>query len=242
MTHKQSEVWHNLGLVDADWAVLTEPGRRWGGWAGSLEEFYESGRKDVTEMLALAASPARGRVLDFGSGTGRLSFALAEKFGAVTAADVSDSMLNKLERRARAGGRTNITPVHVSNLLSQPPHDLCISLLVLQHLETYTRLERAVQCMVQSLAPAGRLIIEVPERALTLGARLQPRYRLYRGARRLGISSAALQNQGISGISMLTVSRERMARLMDNCNVAVVSLTERWAPDYLYIRYVGLLS
>ena len=97
------QVWEALGDEDPDWAVLTQPGRRHGGWTDELDAFYESGRAEVADVLASLPDPyGTQRAMDWGSGTGRLTFALLDTFEQVTAVDVSRSMLSTLVDRAAA--------------------------------------------------------------------------------------------------------------------------------------------
>src|SRR5438128_1743042 len=97
----QEEVWSSLGGTDPDWGVLTVRSKRHGGWDAELEEFYLSGKSEVERCLERVGQIPLRRALDYGAGTGRLSFALAEVFDHVTSVDVSDGMLATLVERAR---------------------------------------------------------------------------------------------------------------------------------------------
>ncbi|HTY72444.1 MAG TPA: SAM-dependent methyltransferase, partial [Actinomycetes bacterium] len=77
----QHEVWESLGESDPDWAVLTDQRRRNRGWENDLDAFYATGSAEIRDVLAaLPAGVGRGVAVDWGSGTGRLTFALAEHF------------------------------------------------------------------------------------------------------------------------------------------------------------------
>ena len=83
------EVWESLG-APTHWAVLTDPGRRHGGWEPDLDAFYATGRDEVAELLAtLPVDAAHEATIDWGSGTGRLTFALLDHCRTVTAVDMS---------------------------------------------------------------------------------------------------------------------------------------------------------
>lgn len=203
------EVWQSLGTVDPDWAVLTEPGQKHGGWVDELDRFYGHGVDDVEHVLAaLPDEPPLGhhRALDWGSGTGRLSFALAARFDRVTCVDISDSMLATLAQRADQRGVPNVDPVPLAQFAPAQDHDLVLSLLVLQHLPDRGRVREALTTMVAALRPGGVLFVEIPSRPRTGKARLQPKFQAYRLGRRLGIAPARLHRAGLSGISMLTVT------------------------------------
>ena len=82
--------------------------RHWGAedyWA-TPAEFFASGEREVAGLMdqvsRLGIAPARDVALDYGCGVGRLSRALAARFGEVLAIDHSESMLAEA-RRANAG-------------------------------------------------------------------------------------------------------------------------------------------
>jgi len=128
-----AEVWQSLGEQDADWAVASQPSRQYGGWADHLEDFYATGRERVEEALALIPEIPRGKALDWGSGTGRLSFTLAESFGSVTCVDISTSMQATLRERALDRGIENLDLVRVDDFDGDASHDFALSLITLQH-------------------------------------------------------------------------------------------------------------
>lgn len=109
---------------------------------------------EVAECLALLPSLPRGKALDFGAGTGRLSFALAAHFTSVTCVDVSSSMRAVLLERARTRGIHNIEVIP-SEALPAPGHAFVLSLITLQHLSGPREIEHAVQVLVGSLMPGG---------------------------------------------------------------------------------------
>jgi SAM-dependent methyltransferase len=234
----QREVWTALGAADPDWAVLTVPQRRAGGWDEHLDEFYSSGRSEIDACLSAAAPVERGRALDFGCGTGRLSLALAEQFEQVTACDISQPMLDELISRAADRKIGNIVTVSPSRLTHLAPHDFAISLLVMQHLESLPAVDVAVAQVAASLKPGGVAVIELPRRARQIRARLQPRFRIYRVVRRAGVSAGRLQRWGFSGISMLTVNDARARRMFTGHGLELVAAVDRRDPDYDYVRWI----
>jgi SAM-dependent methyltransferase len=235
---RQREVWGALGQADADWAVLTVRDRREGGWADELDAFYASGVAVVEECLALAEPAGFDKALDYGAGTGRLSFALATRFTNVTAVDVSDGMLRTLRERAKQKGLDNISPVQVDALRPASDHDFALSLLVLQHLPTKAAVEAAVGLVAAALRPGGVAVLEVPERALLLRARIQPRLRVYSLLRTVGVAPDRLHRLGFSGISMLTIDEADARRMLDRCGFDVLRREPRPDRDYDYVRWV----
>ncbi|MCQ4120955.1 class I SAM-dependent methyltransferase [Rhodococcus tibetensis] len=200
----QRNVWEHLGEVDADWAVASRPERRHGAWAENLDEFYASGARRIDEVLDFLPDDAgRHSVLDYGSGTGRLSFALAERYDRVTSADISRSMIALLEERAADRGITNIDTLDLNDRDPEPGHDVAISLITLQHVQTFDSVDAALRKISSSLRPGGYAVIDFPTPPRSLRRRLQPSYRAYRALRALGASASRLDRIGLSGISML---------------------------------------
>ena len=234
------EVWESLGSTDPDWAVLTDPHRRHGGWTEDLDAFYATGRADVAEVLASLPDDSFVRVLDWGSGTGRLTFALLEHAEEVTAVDISRGMLATLTARARdlhLDGR--VDPVHVDDLRPAGDHDLALSLLVLQHLGSRAGIRAALERMVGCLHVGGLLVIEVPDLALTVRARVQPRFRVYQALRSLGFSPGTLSRHGLSGISMCCLSEDVVRHELGWLGVQTLSVSRRQDEGHRYARYVG---
>jgi len=93
-------VWQALGRDDPLWAVLSQADKRGGRW--QRDEFFATGDAEVDYQLARLAVddlPRERRfALDFGSGAGRLSRALARRFGKVLGLDVSSSMIEVARR------------------------------------------------------------------------------------------------------------------------------------------------
>jgi SAM-dependent methyltransferase len=235
---RQREVWESLGREDADWGVLTVRDRRHQGWQRDLEAFYAHGREAGAECLKTATPPAYNKALDYGAGTGRLSFALSARFARVTAVDVSPGMLATLSGRARTRSIANIEPLHADEFDPQADHDFAISLLVLQHLPSLDDVARAIARIAAALRPGGVAVIEVPERALLLRARLQPRLRAYGVLRTMGLSPGRLHRLGFSGISMLVIEELTARRLLGDAGLDVIKKIHRPDPDYTYARWV----
>jgi SAM-dependent methyltransferase len=236
---RHREVWESLGRSDPDWAVLSSDEHRFNGWDAELDAFYASGRAEVQGLLgALPELTARNAALDWGSGTGRLSFALAEHFRTVTAVDISGPMLARLEQRAMDRSVVGVQTVHLDDLAPLADHDLALSMLVLQHLPDRAAVEAALALMVRCLRPGGWVVVEIPTAAKGLRARLQIRYRIYRVLRGTGVSASWLNKRGLSGMSMLMIAEDVVYGMLARCGT-VVHRTERptHTDDYAYSRY-----
>jgi len=233
------EVWESLGRADPDWAVLTDPARRGGGWAEDMDTFYASGVTEVADVLDnLPADAGRARAMDWGSGTGRLTFALAEQYATVTAVDVSDTMLATLAQRAQARGVGNVRGTRVDAVQPAGDQDLVLCLLVLQHLADPEAVRAALGTIVGCLRVGGWAVVEIPDTALTWRARIQPRFRAYRALRRVGVDPAALHRHGLSGISMVAVGQTVVARTLEGAGGRLDSAeVVRPGDGYQYVRY-----
>jgi SAM-dependent methyltransferase len=234
----QHEVWTSLGRTDPDWAVLTAPERRAGGWGEDLEAFYGSGREAVEACLALASLAAYDRALDYGCGTGRLSIALAARFSRVTAVDISPAMLEVLVDRAAARGFTNISTATPRDMPTHEDHDFAISLLVLQHIESRRGIGRAIAEIAGSLRSGGVAVIELAARPRTIRARVQPKLRVYRTLRAFGVSAAALHRAGFSGICMTTMPDRRARKAFEREGLEVTGRVSQHDAGHHYTRWI----
>lgn len=234
-----TEVWQSLGEQDADWAVESRPERKHGGWAGHEDEFYETGRIRVQQALDLVPGVARGKVIDWGSGTGRLSFTLAEEFDQVTCVDISSSFLAVLAERAKAREIKNLDLRLVGDFKGGADHDFALSLITMQHFPDRETVRSAIEAMIASLRPGAHMVIEIPASAHTLRYRLQPRVKLYRFLRRLGFSPQRLHAHGLSGIKMLCIPREWVVGTLESAGAPVTHVSEYRGTSHQLVWYVA---
>jgi SAM-dependent methyltransferase len=158
--------WTRLGARDAQWAVLTHPGRRGARW--TLEEFFKSGTDEITAVLArahtLGVAVRPSRALDFGCGAGRLTQALAGTFDRVDAVDIARSMLREAARHVRSPRvvfHHNTAPD--LRIFPDAAFSFIYTTLVLQHMPT--ELSRAyLGEFLRVLEPGGLLVFQVPSR------------------------------------------------------------------------------
>ena len=103
-------------------------------------------------------SPA-WQALEYGCGTGLLSFALRADLRRITLADSSPGMLAVLDRKIAAAGLTQLHPLALDLLTDPPPaerHDLIFTLMTLHHVADVARLLRIFHDL---LRPGGWLAI-----------------------------------------------------------------------------------
>jgi SAM-dependent methyltransferase len=236
---RQQEIWNYLGAVDPDWAVLTEPDRRNHGWDRDLDEFYSSGGKVVDEMLAVIPGPSEhGRALDWGTGTGRLAFALASKFDEVVAVDIAEPMLRIARHRMRERGIGNIRFCHADEYHPDGDCDLVISQFVLQHLSSASEVVEVLQTLAQSLAPAGWMIIELPARSVDLRGRLQIKARAHRLLHAMYVPLPVLKTLQLSGIGSLTISPWMVTTALRQHSLITYAWLDR-STGFDYVRYAA---
>lgn len=97
------------------------------------------------------------RALEYGCGTGLLSFALHAELGQIMLADSSPSMLAVLAGKIAAAGLAHLQPLALDPLTDPPPaerYDLIYTLMTLHHVADVDRLLRAFHDL---LRPGGWL-------------------------------------------------------------------------------------
>ena len=99
------------------------------------------------------------KALEYGCGTGLLSFALQSDLGQITLADTSQGMLDVLKEKIATAGVTNMHPVRL-DLASDPPpterYAVTYSLLTLHHIHDVNNM---VARFHDLLAPNGYLLV-----------------------------------------------------------------------------------
>jgi len=162
--------WERLARLDPYWAIITRPD--WRGNPAELDEFFAGGRALIERQLAQAAAACPelrgGRALDFGCGAGRLSAALAGRFGEVVGVDISAGMI-ALARRHHSAVK-NLTFVRNTRAdleaFRTDDFDLVYSLITLQHVPT-SLIRLYLGEFARICRPGGVLLFQVPSRELT---------------------------------------------------------------------------
>ena len=122
------------------------------------------GRRQMAADLFAALEPrvplhADMAVLDYGAGTGLLTFALAARVGRVVAVDSSAGMLEVLAQKAKAGGFDHVDALLADfskDPLSLGPFDLVTSAMTLHHVADTESLFRN---FFRVLADGGRIAL-----------------------------------------------------------------------------------
>ena len=122
-------------------------------------DFFATGETHVARCLAILDRTfgylPRGRALDFGCGTGRLTNALASHFPEVVGVDVSPGMLAEARKESAKRGRTGITYELGSDAKwSSRRYSFVHSFIVLQHIPV-AKGEAILRAMIAALEDGG---------------------------------------------------------------------------------------
>ena len=137
----------------------------------SAEQFFAAGEREIARVLRrarrLRLPKRRDAALDFGCGAGRLTQALARRFGRAVGVDASAEMVEAARRWNRHGERCEYVLNEEPSLarFADASFDFVYSNLVLQHMpEELGR--RYVAELARVLRPGGLLVFQAPaERA-----------------------------------------------------------------------------
>ena len=182
MKELRRERWHwdQMAAEDPMFYILTDPARR-GSWDPT--EFFETGRQEIESSLQLlereaGIRPRFGTALDFGSGLGRLTQALADRFANVHGVDISATMVSQAQAHNRHGARVqhHANPTDRLPMLGDGSIDFIYSRLVLQHIPV-TEMRSYIVEFGRVLAPGGTAMFQILTRAIPWSVRLRHRLR-----------------------------------------------------------------
>jgi 2-polyprenyl-3-methyl-5-hydroxy-6-metoxy-1,4-benzoquinol methylase len=121
--------------------------------------FRERGLKIAEAVRASVPLSARMHALDYGCGTGLLSFPLKDELGSLLLADSSAGMLEVVNEKIAAQGVANMTTLQLDLLADPPPvqrFDLVVTSMTLHHVPDTDRILRVFHDL---LAPGGYLCV-----------------------------------------------------------------------------------
>lgn len=164
-----TDFWKKIGTKDPYFGVLTHPEYR----SGQLDEeakeaFYQSGDKHINNVLGNFRKVwpnidfYKGKALDFGCGTGRLSLALSKHFEEVLGVDVSSGMLTQANENKKARNVTNVIFKEVADkapFLSET-FDYIHTTMVFQHIHPENGLP-ILDHLLEHLNAGGKAFIQV---------------------------------------------------------------------------------
>lgn len=166
---KVSARWHEIGITEPYWSVVTNESYVRKNFDASRETFYSGGE---AEMKAFDATLRRAgleretlkRCLELGCGVGRVTAALAGRFTEVIGADISATHLRVAEDYLKAAGCANVTfrhPQSLDDFSSFGSFDLLYSRMVLQH-NPPPVIGRLLRALLSQLAVGGVAFLQIP--------------------------------------------------------------------------------
>jgi SAM-dependent methyltransferase len=205
---RHTQGWNDLAGLDPMWAVLSEPGKRYGKWDEA--EFFRTGKEEIDQLhrflVTLGFTRDFASSLDFGCGLGRLTVALRQFSGEAIGVDISPDMIE----RARSINPTCQfihNPYYDLRIFPAERFDLIYSRRVLQHQPSAAAVLRYVSEFVRILKPGGVAAFQVPAR-IPLRNRIQPKRRIYALLRTVGIAPHILYRLGLHPMSMVAASAD----------------------------------
>lgn len=135
------------------------------------EEFFASGEKTVaeeieTDMINICQGrdPKQMRVLEIGCGAGRITRALANRFGEVHGVDVSGEMIGHAREALRSHPNAHVYQNNGTDLTVIPderPFDFAFSTIVFQHIPSREVIENYVREVNRLLRPGALFKFQV---------------------------------------------------------------------------------
>jgi ubiquinone/menaquinone biosynthesis C-methylase UbiE len=214
---KHKSNWEDLAELDPMWAVISHPERQFGKW--DREEFLGTGREDVEKLMhsirALGYPEARGSILDFGCGVGRLADAFLSHFDRYYGVDISELMLRQAKLfSSKPHAQFLMSDGDSLRTFSDGCFDLVYSSWVLQHLPDRATAIQMVQEFLRVLDRRGLLVFQLPS-FIPLLHRLQLRRRLYELLKTAGVSAKVLyRTAGLHPSRMNFVSEEEVGSVV----------------------------
>ena len=121
--------------------------------------FQERGLKIAEAIRKAVPLHRQMNALDYGCGTGLLSFPLKDELGAILMADSSGGMLDVVNEKIAAQGVANMTTLQLDLMVNPPPaqrFDLVVTAMTLHHVPDTDHILRIFHDLLQ---PGGTLCI-----------------------------------------------------------------------------------
>lgn len=214
--------------MDALWAILSDPTRRYGRW--DIDEFLATGRREIDGLLESGARwglpEGRHQALDFGCGVGRLTRALAAHFEGTTGVDISEVMVTSARTLHTDVPACSFLVLDATGLAVFPDRsfDCIYSRIVLQHIPDRRITEGNLREFVRLLADGGLLVFQLPA-SIPLRRRLQNRPALYSGLRSLRVPEGFLYRRlGLHPIRMRSIPEADVVQLLTTAGASILEI------------------
>ena len=235
---KHKRDWDDLGRVDPLWAILTSPEQRHGKW--NVGEFFARGVAEIAHVMEHAGQLGLPRhrhvALDFGCGVGRLTRPLSQHFDRCVGVDISETMISQAREWHRDWPTCHFALNTTGDLraFEEGSFDLVYSNIVLQHLPSVGLIESYIKEFIRTLTADGLLVFQLP-RHIPWRNRIQPRRRVYRLLRALGVGEDyLLNNLKLTPVRMNFVPEAEVKRLVQTAGGLVLSVERRDNIDQVY--------
>lgn len=158
-----------LGRTEPHWAVLTAERFRSANFNRHRQEFFDSGKYEVSRLEAFARRAGidlstYDHCFELGCGVGRITGWLADLFGFVTAADISAPLLDLARESVRSSDRDNVRFLHLNRLAmleAIPDFDVFYSVITFQH-NPPPVIHYLLSIVLERLNPGGVALFQVP--------------------------------------------------------------------------------
>jgi 2-polyprenyl-3-methyl-5-hydroxy-6-metoxy-1,4-benzoquinol methylase len=167
--HNTDDHWKRWGEQDPYFAALSQERFRKENIETNRKEFFESGAEFISGVMAIAARHFsqlnHESALDFGSGVGRLTIPLAQRFKKVVGVEISEAMIAEARHNCQRFNVWNIDFVKSDDYLSwlTQKFDFVNSGLVLQHIPP-KRGMNIVRRLLKTVNPGGVIALHFPVR------------------------------------------------------------------------------
>lgn len=125
-------------------------------------QWYEPSLRNITHLVVKAVPKEARRVLDVGCGTGRVSFALAQRGHDVTGIDAHERVVSIAKRIAEHQARHprfQVVDFRDPTKVEPDQYDVVVCSEVLEHIDEY---RRVIANIYAALKPGGHVIVTVP--------------------------------------------------------------------------------
>lgn len=208
--------------------VLSHPERWFGRW--DADGFFATGELEIAQLMRRADSlglPGRRvRALDFGSGLGRLTRALAGRFDQAYGVDVSHEMVARARALTADVPGCRFVTNGTEDLRGFPDEhfDLIYTRIVLQHLSDRRAIKACVAEFGRTLRSDGLLVFQVLTH-IPLPRRLEVHRRAYTVLRGAGIPRDILYRRlRLMPYGVKHISEREMRRHLEGLRLRTVSV------------------